>query len=195
MLKINEFSFKEYFSSLIKDGDVLHLGFDGAISGTCACAKSAAEELNKESKVGKVYVVDTLTGSGGQAIILKEVLKKLGEGKTIEELISFVEDLKTQIRIKKLVNSLEKIKNLIKIKKGYPIFKLDDIELISIIKTKVSTEYKENAVIDSLKIELNIILTLIKEIISKIDIMKNYETVTVLTDISLQVKTIMLDIG
>ena len=95
---INEYEFEEYFTKIAEEGDVLHLGFDGAVSGTCGCAKKAAEKVN-ETGENKVYVVDTLTGSGGQAIILKEVLKKLGEGKTIEELISFVEDLKTRVSL------------------------------------------------------------------------------------------------
>lgn len=96
---INEFEFEEYFTELLKLGDVLHLGFDGGVSGTCACAKSAAEKLNSTQNKNKVYVVDTLTGSGGQAIILHETLKQIQEGKTIEELVDFVEDLKTRISL------------------------------------------------------------------------------------------------
>lgn len=96
---INEYRFEEYFKELVKDADVLHLGFDGAVSGTCACAQSAAKKINENSATHKVYVVDTLTGSGGQAIILNEVYKRLNEGKSIEELIGFVEDLKTRISL------------------------------------------------------------------------------------------------
>ena len=75
---INEYEFEEYFKELIKEGDVLHIGFDGSVSGTNECAKNAAEKINKTCN-NKVYVIDTLTGSGGQAIILMETLKKLKE--------------------------------------------------------------------------------------------------------------------
>lgn len=95
---INEYSFEEYFQELVKDGDVLHIGFDGSVSGTCGCAKKAAEKINETSE-NKVFVVDTLTGSGGQAIILHEVMKKLEEGKTLDELVAFVEDLKTRVSL------------------------------------------------------------------------------------------------
>ncbi len=95
---INEYEFEEYFKEIVKEGDVLHLGFDGAVSGTCSCAIKASEKVNAEN-TNKVYVVDTLTGSGGQAIILNEVIKKLNEGKTIEELVSFAEDLKTRVSL------------------------------------------------------------------------------------------------
>ena len=92
-----------------------------------------------------------------------------------------------------LLDALENVKNLIKIKKGYPIYKLDDIELISIIKTKVSGEYKAPIVIENITNEMNIIINLIKEIISKIDYMKNYETINVLSNISFQIKSALLD--
>ena len=95
---INEYEFEEHFKELLKEGDVLHLGFDGSVSGTCGCAKSAAEKLNKTCS-NKVYVVDTLTGAGGQAIMLMEVIKQLNVGKTIEEIVSFAEDLKTRVSL------------------------------------------------------------------------------------------------
>ncbi len=132
---INEYQFEEYFAKLVKDGDVLHLGFDGAVSGTCACAKKAAEKVNENSN-NKVYVVDTLTGSGGQAIILHEVIKKLNEGKNIQELIAFVEDLKTRVSLNfspedmktlaksgRVSNIVAKIGGVLKVK---PIIFLDE---------------------------------------------------------------------
>jgi len=95
---INEYEFTEYFKEISKEGDVLHLGFDGAISGTNKCAKDAAEAVNKLGG-NKVYVVDTLTGSGGQAIILRETIEKIKEGKSIKELIEFVDDFKMRVSL------------------------------------------------------------------------------------------------
>ena len=90
-------------------------------------------------------------------------------------------------------NSIEDVKSLIKIKKGYPIYKLDDIELISVIKTKVAGEYKENIVIDNLKSEINIIINLIKDIIIKVEDVKSYETINLLANISYQLKKALLE--
>ena len=95
---INEYEFTEYFSGLVKDGDVLHIGFDGAISGTNKCAKDAAEKINALGG-NKVYVVDSLTGAGAQAIILKEVYKRMQEGMSFEELIAFAEDFKHRVTL------------------------------------------------------------------------------------------------
>jgi len=95
---INEYEFEEFFKELLKEGDVLHIGFDGAVSGTNECAQKAAEKLNKTCN-NKVYVIDSLTGSGGQAILLKEALKKKDEVKSAEELVDFVNDLKNRISL------------------------------------------------------------------------------------------------
>jgi len=95
---INEYEFEEYFKELVKEGDVLHIGFDGTISGTNKCAVDAAEKVNKLSK-NKVYVIDTLTGSGGQAIILREALKQVNKGKSIEEIVDYINDFKMRVTL------------------------------------------------------------------------------------------------
>ena len=93
-----------------------------------------------------------------------------------------------------LSDAIENVKNLIKIKKGYPIYKIDDIELISAIKTKVAGEYKENIVIDSLKEEINIIINLISDILNRVGNNKNYEIITILANISYQLRRILLQL-
>lgn len=92
-----------------------------------------------------------------------------------------------------LDDSLTNIKNLIKIKKGYPVFKIDDIELISLIKTKISMEYMEEIVIENIKEEMNLILNLIKDIIYKVNNKESYETLSILSNISFQIKSKLLD--
>lgn len=93
-----------------------------------------------------------------------------------------------------ITDSIEDVKNLIKIKKGYPIYKLDDIELISLIKTKVAGEYKESIVIENIKDEINLILNLMRDILIKIEPNKNYEIVSVLSNITYQLKKSLLDL-
>ncbi len=95
---INEFEFTEFFKNLVKEGDVVHLGFTGGLSGTNKCAMDAAEKVNALGG-NKVYVVDTLTGSGAQAIILREVMKKLEAGASAQEVVDFANDLKMHITL------------------------------------------------------------------------------------------------
>ncbi len=96
---INQYEFEEYFRELVKNGDdVLHLAFTGALSGTCKCAMDASEVINKEGK-GKVKVVDTLTGSGAQAIILLETIERMQANASLEELANFAEEFKSHVAL------------------------------------------------------------------------------------------------
>ena len=89
-------------------------------------------------------------------------------------------------------DSLEKVKNLIKIKKGYPIFKLDDLDLISPIKTHISQDYKENSIIENINSEIDVLLNIIKDIVSKMSEAGDYDTINVLSSISYDLKTLLL---
>ena len=91
-------------------------------------------------------------------------------------------------------NSIDVVKDLIKIKKGYPIYKLNDIELTSSVKTHVSLDYKEGSIIENIKKEINIILTIIKDIIQKVNMTTSYETITALSNISYNLRKILLSI-
>jgi DNA-binding ferritin-like protein len=89
-------------------------------------------------------------------------------------------------------DSLEKVKNLIKIKKGYPIFKLDDLDLISPIKTHISQDYKESSIIENINSEIDVLLNIIKDIVSKMSEVGDYDTINVLSSISYDLKTLLL---
>lgn len=89
-------------------------------------------------------------------------------------------------------DSLEKVKNLIKIKKGYPIFKLDDLDLISPIKTHISQDYKESSIIENINSEIDVLLNIIKDIVSKMSEAGDYDTINVLSSISYDLKTLLL---
>jgi DNA-binding ferritin-like protein len=93
-----------------------------------------------------------------------------------------------------LDDSLDVVKDLIKIKKGYPIYKLSDIELTSSIKTHVSQDYREGSIIDNIKKEINVILNIIKEIIQKLNMNTGYETISALSNISYNLKKLLLEI-
>ena len=95
---VNEFEYQEYFSELIKEGDVLHIALTSGVSGSCACAKNASETLNKRCQ-NKVYVVDSLSGSGGQAIILQKAMELIEQGLSIEEVVEKIEQFKHSVRL------------------------------------------------------------------------------------------------
>lgn len=144
---------------------------------------SMYREVNELSSLNKLFAAFltekiNIMNYSSNAIIEKN----LGLPSNLEELSYLIDD------------SLEKVKNLIKIKKGYPIFKLDDLELTSPIKTHISQDYKEESIIENINTEIEIILDIIKDIISKTSEAGDYDTINVLSNISFDLKTLLLSI-
>ena len=77
-------------------------------------------------------------------------------------------------------NSQKQIQDLIKIKKGYPLYQLNDIENISLIKTLPSMDYKYNQIIKNITHELTIIKNLIKTVIENASREGDYSTIFIL---------------
>lgn len=96
--QINPEEAKEMLEQYVKEGkDVLHLAFSSALSGTCNSMKIAAEELQEEYPEAKVIVVDTLCACMGEAMLLYYALKQKEAGKTIEEVVQWVEENKLHV--------------------------------------------------------------------------------------------------
>jgi len=91
----NTFEFEEYFNGLLEKGDVLHIGLSSGLSANFKSAKDAADNVNALGKKNKVYIVDALTGSLGQALLLFQILDAKKEGKSAKELFELCEELKT----------------------------------------------------------------------------------------------------
>lgn len=84
---INEFTYAEYFTKLLKDNDyVIHFSLSSELSCACQNAKMAANGFN-----GRVFVVDTRSLSTGIALLAISAKKLVDEGvdvKTIVERVS-----------------------------------------------------------------------------------------------------------
>lgn len=89
--------------------------------------------------------------------------------------------------INKLINILneskDKLQELIKIKDGYPLYQLNDIENISLIKTLPSIDYKTSIALTNINNELKIIKKLIHEAIDNADKEGDYTTIITLSDL------------
>jgi len=89
---------RDCFESELKKGnDILYLGFSSALSSTYASGVLAAEELSEEYPDRKLYTVDTLAQSAGQAMLLCLTVQKQNEGASIEEARDFAENRKLHI--------------------------------------------------------------------------------------------------
>lgn len=77
--------------------DILCINFSSALSGTYQSAVIAAEDLQEEYPEAKIYVVDSLSASLGQGMLLSLCARQKREGKTIEEVRDYAEETKGKI--------------------------------------------------------------------------------------------------
>ena len=89
---------KTVFEKYAKEGtDVLHLAFSSGLSSTYNNAAIAANEVMEEYPDCKVTVIDTLAASMGEGLLVYYALKLKNEGKSLEEVASFIEEKKADV--------------------------------------------------------------------------------------------------
>lgn len=83
---------------LLKQGeDLLILAFSSGLSGTYQNIVTAAEDYKEEFPDRKIIVVDTLSASMGQGLLVHYAVELQNQGKTIEEVEQWVEDNKLRL--------------------------------------------------------------------------------------------------
>jgi len=88
----------EHFEKELREGrDVLHLTLSSGISGTYGSACLARDELAAKYPDRKIYVVDSLAASSGYGLILDTLADMRDEGKSIDELYSWIEENKLKL--------------------------------------------------------------------------------------------------
>ena len=87
-------TFKKYLDEGL---DVLYLAFSSALSSSCSNAILAANELNEGYKDVSVTVIDTLCASMGEGLLLYKAVQAKEAGKTLQEVIDYVESTKLKI--------------------------------------------------------------------------------------------------
>ena len=74
------------FQKEINEGhDILHLSFSSGLSSSYNNARICAEKLMEEKPGSKIIVIDTLSGTVGQGILLMKAVEMKKAGKTIDE--------------------------------------------------------------------------------------------------------------
>ncbi len=95
---INVGEFLLFFEPFLKAGkDILYIGFSSALSGTVQSARIAVEELKLTYPDRKMVVVDSLSASMGQGLLVWYAAKQMADGKSIEEVASWVESNRLEL--------------------------------------------------------------------------------------------------
>jgi len=90
---VNVHQFTDLFESVLKEcNDVLYLGFSSGLSTTYQSAEIAAADLREKYPERKIITIDTLCGSGSQALFVCLACKMQQEGKSIDEVAQWVRD-------------------------------------------------------------------------------------------------------
>ena len=95
---INPGQYVKYLTPILAGGqDVLLLVFSSGLSSTYQNSLLAAEELRAQFPDRKLYVVDTLAPSGGQALLVYHAALRRQEGASLEETRDWVEENKLHL--------------------------------------------------------------------------------------------------
>lgn len=77
--------------------DVLYVGFSSGLSSTASTGRLACSELSESYPNVKLYAVDTLSASLGQAMLVHIAVGMKNEGKSIEEVRDWLEENKLSL--------------------------------------------------------------------------------------------------
>lgn len=98
--QINAYEYKEVFLKHLNEGNnVLYIGFSSALSGCVNSARMAMEEIQEESSElgAQVKVVDSKCASMGQGLLIYYAVEQFKQGKSLEEVVMFLEENKLRL--------------------------------------------------------------------------------------------------
>lgn len=103
---------RDVFTKLLSENnDVIYIAFSSSMSGGCANIKTLAEELKKTYSKNRLTVIDSLSGGGGQGLLLYYANKMNDEGKSYDEIVEWLETNKHRVHHTFIVDDLTNIKN------------------------------------------------------------------------------------
>lgn len=99
--------FEENMRATLENGnDILYIGFSSGLSVTYNNGVMICEELRQEFPERKIIYVDTLCGSGGQALLVYHAAKMKEQGASMEEIKTEVEKLRDYVHHQVTVEDL-----------------------------------------------------------------------------------------
>jgi len=121
--QVSQLSYVEAFESALKQGkDVLYISCSSALSGSVNIAKVVARELEEKYPDNKIYCVDSLCSTLGQAMIVLKAAVMRDEGKSASEIADFINDNKLHFNQFGTVASLEYLRRAGRVKASKAFF-------------------------------------------------------------------------
>lgn len=86
---------QQTFQNYVNQGlDVLHISFSSALSGGCSNVMAGARDICDENPGAKIMVLDTLNASMGEGMFIMKAVQLKEEGKSLEEIYTWLEEHK-----------------------------------------------------------------------------------------------------
>lgn len=96
---------------LYRGNDLLYISFSSGMSGSYSNISYIANGLRIKYPDRKIYIIDSLSGAGGEGLLVYYAKKMQQEGKSIEEVASWLEEHKHNVHHLFIVNDLANLKN------------------------------------------------------------------------------------
>jgi DegV family protein with EDD domain len=94
-MQVNTYEFTEFAEPFLAAGeDVLHISFSSGLSGTYESCKRGAEELLEKYPDRKLIIIDSLSASMGEGLLVWYADENRKNGMSIEENAAWIEDNK-----------------------------------------------------------------------------------------------------
>ena len=108
---LNEAAYVDYFEPILKSGkDILFVAFSSKLSCTLQAANAAREELLQKYPDRKITIVDTLSISGPQTLLVLKAHEMYRAGKSMDEVAAWLEANKLRAQAYFTVDDLKYLK-------------------------------------------------------------------------------------
>lgn len=89
---------KALFEKRVKEGyDIIHIAFSSALSSTCQNAILAADEVMEQYPGSRITVIDSLSASLGEGLLVCKAINYMNEGHDYDETVKYINDTKLSI--------------------------------------------------------------------------------------------------
>ena len=98
---------EDKFRAILDSGkDIIHIAFSSALSGSCDIVQMVANELLEEYTDAKITVIDTLSVSLGETLLVIYANRLKEEGNSYDVIVNKLEEAKDRINVQFTVNDL-----------------------------------------------------------------------------------------
>ena len=109
--QINSYDFEEEFIKHIKNGDsIIYISLSSSLSGTFNSANIAKNNLKDEYPNANIYLVDSLSVSVGQGLLVAKACEMRDSGIGAEEIVNWLEENKRKVIHSILIDDLNHLK-------------------------------------------------------------------------------------